>query len=449
MLLKFDHREKMIGKSIAADESLSENNSIPVSLKDSEMEEIHFEDGDSILALVVTSTKSLLLTPSPMSVGGGYTWQISKDKVKYLDSGDDSLTVWMTNTDKLDDISIDGLAMDTDLITGDKEDPTGGTDLFIRTRDLTPRNEDKTTFDGMFRIPATPIRNWVNINSDSLEFKFCRTDKSSQPKTSDERKILQDGVKAVVPKQVREELNLSPENHEVAIWTTTSSICSSNESQEEDEVGDESEETTNEEGDGQESAIESQSEGGSDNEETHLSEVSTNGESLVEAATERSAEESDQNAAESDTTASETDVETQATTESTTTTDTAATSEVGASLLGEKEIVPEVNSDLTPVVLLDEDERTQENWTGHYQTEDGDLLCDREYTRAIPDPERDHYGEVCQDCLKERPGALSEEDITAIFEHITGSKFTDELPIILDRKKAAEVISVIAANVYD
>jgi hypothetical protein len=115
-------------------------------------------------------------------------------------------------------------------------------------------------------------------------------------------------------------------------------------------------------------------------------------------------------------------------------------------LLGDKEIIPEVNPDLTPVVLLDKDERTQEQWTGHYQKENGDLLCGREYTKAVPDPQRDHYSEVCMDCLQERPGALSEEDITSIFEKITGSEFTDDLPILLDRKKAAEVISVIAAN---
>lgn len=105
------------------------------------------------------------------------------------------------------------------------------------------------------------------------------------------------------------------------------------------------------------------------------------------------------------------------------------------------QINPEYNADLTPVVLLDDDERLQEQWTGHYITNDNELLCEKPFTNAVPDPERKHYTEICIECALERPGALPDADLAELLNEYTDISFSPELPFMLDREDAAILLA--------
>jgi hypothetical protein len=98
---------------------------------------------------------------------------------------------------------------------------------------------------------------------------------------------------------------------------------------------------------------------------------------------------------------------------------------------------------LVPVVLLDDDERTAEEWTGHYMNENEELLCGKTYTTKVKDPERDHYDTVCLECVAAKPGGIKERDIALAIEEFVDFTVGEEAPFVFSREDAANLLQVL------
>lgn len=107
-----------------------------------------------------------------------------------------------------------------------------------------------------------------------------------------------------------------------------------------------------------------------------------------------------------------------------------------------KRVEIQYTTDVTPVVLLDDDERLDENWTGHYKNENGELLCGKQFSSSIEDTDKEHYDEICIECAMEKPGSIKQRDVADAIKQIAGFSIGEEEPFVLSHEDAAELLSV-------
>jgi len=443
MLFDFDHRDKMVAQTIEAQSEIENGDRIDVVIPSNEAKKINLRPGDEVLALATNGEQSLLVTQKPVTHDEGYVWDIDQELVEQLDPTESGhITIWITVPAKLDEIKIQNdLMFGEHLITGDENDPTGGTQLYIRTRDL--RYTENRGVRGQVKIPAK-FRNWLSIDSDSVVRITVHTTQTDDPQTiTVDRGLISGGKKITIPKQSREDLNITQGNKMVEVWMHTRSITVDDHPMNLDTESTESESDTKEQADSN-----SDSDPDPVSDPSNVDEdVPTNQKTNVY---DHASDDGDET--EDGSTGSMSESETRAELELKSKEEKTPAGDADSDSLQDKipveeiSVTAEVNPDLTPVVLLDDDERIQEQWTGHYQTDSGELLCGKDFVESVPDPERKHYDKVCLECAAQRPGALTKEDLSGLLEDYTDISFKDELPLILDREDSARLLLILMQN---
>lgn len=394
----------MVSDTVTLDETrVREANDVTIPVPDELLETVHVTSGMKALVLVSTGTHSALFETPVLNTSNPHI--AVPDNVLDIDVFiEQQLTYWVTIPEKFADIDlVDGTISFEDEITGTPLDPTGGTWLLISDGEF-GYSQAADRMKGEITIYKDPYREFLDYTDDDTFTVKCTHNDTAIESTVN---VYNNKKGFNISKPDRNKLGVSKDDRSVTVWIDTQSI-----------VDDDSNATdsTTHNGESQQTK----------NREQTTSDLITE-DNTVQTEESRSNEES-----------------------SVTTHDACSTDnndiEVNRRQLMDQldtdmDVEPDVNPDLVPVVLLDEDERTREDWQAHYLTEDEELLCGKSYTEYVKDPKQTHYTDVCHDCALAQPGAVPEGDLVILLEKLTGLSFTTEFPLVLDRRDAALLIA--------
>jgi len=424
MLFDFDHTTRMTCTSLIIQQAhLEENAEITMRVSKYDAKKLNLFNDAPLLVLLTNGEESILETPNVVKSleTGEYSFTIAQDQLSRLSlSPGDTLTAWVTNKTDIGNISIRNQPATTsgNSCVGDETDPTGGSWLFVREHTLSYR-EDKDAVSGGMHIPAQPFREHITLLSDS-EYEFKITHKNQSEIISPT--LRDSGAKFTIGLGTRNRLGIDKDERTVCVWIRTDSIVQHHESNTQDSSNDS---LANEDSD--------------EAERTGVSDSSTETLQLLE---QPSGDDDDSNRVGSEQITEESTVQLDSinTTNGDVSSDPQSHNENGGiKTRTTDEINVEYNSEITPVVILDDDERLQEDWTGHYVDDDGELLCGKTYSNAVKDPEKEHYTSVCEDCALAHIGGITDKDLSELLQKHAGVSVGDSVPFVLDREDAAKL----------
>lgn len=411
MLFTFDHNEKMVSRTVELDD---EDASIPVpeGLQDA----VVFDSEMELLTLLSDGERSILFRSS---ISNPQSPKIRLDWETLTTAGispQTHVTYWVTIPTKVDEICFtEGEIVLSDGVSGDVGDPTGGTWLFVADTELRKSADDAYVRGGVTLKKALYQRYIDYTGKQDLRVRVT----NGGEQTTFTGNVHKDRKKVNVKKGVREELGVSKSNRRVQVWLDTKAITRD---------GDDTPPLQTDEGaEGKSGHKEHTVTSGSDTISQSANSIPDGGGSVSDEQPDTSHpphNESGNHGRSGETVTTEPEDHT-----TSTDTDTVTASAIEAS----------VNPDFIPVVLLDDDERTQEDWQAHYMRPDGSLLCEKEYSGMVKDPEGDHYSDVCRACALSEPGGIPDRDLAYLLGDETGINFTDQLPFVIDRLDAARL----------
>lgn len=373
-------------------------------IPDALLESVHVTKGEKALVLVSDGEYSTLYEAKALQTSNPHI-PIDRDKFEAIDVKEgDTITYWVTLPEKLNEISLtEGTVSFGNNVTGNGKDPTGGTWLLIHDGEFgySPKND---RVKGDITIYKHPYRETLRYTH---ETEFIIKAVSGDKEITQKVHPYKDRTGITITHDNRDTLNITKTNRNVTVWVDTESIASHTI----DQIGEE--DTTN---------------GVKETEDSHTDEKPVS-------KTEDSVNEDKKHT-------DNTDKITVNTPEESDTNRTKSLDDVDISDF--MDIDPntelEMNPDFVPVVLVDTEERTRENWQAHYLTDDDELLCGKEYTDYIKDSKQNYYTDVCHICALKRPGAIPDKDISILLEKFTGLSFSDELPFMIDKQDAAKLL---------
>lgn len=404
-----------------------EENTVDFPVSDEKQKEYFPVYRDEVmLVLLTTGEKSVLATGSIIETNGENTVVVEEGACRAIGvKNGDTIDAWVIPGERKLDLNYDdGLGE-----TAKDNDPTNGSWLLLKTTELalTERSEDRRVYiNKSFREQvALPHGREVSVLCEVIDGGPESIIGSAEGSVS----IPESGTRITVPENVVADAGIKDEEQMSAIWLSTADI---NQQQEntiretgvdtsgtgvDDGVGelDFSVGERDEETDGvdDDSSSDGGEDGDSNDEEEHPKSDWNGGsaERFVEEDQPQEREKNDES-------------------ESIPVDDSAG-------------VEVEYTSSVSPVVLLDDDERVAENWTGHYMNSEGELLCGKTFESSIDDPGRDHYDEVCVDCAVAAPGKIKQRDLAEAIESIVGFTIGEEEPFVLSREDAANLLNVL------
>lgn len=403
----------MVSDTIRFDkETVETSNNATVPVPYELLETVHVTSGMEALVLLTNGVQSELFVNPVLNTSDPHI-SVPEEVLVTESFIGEQLTYWVTIPEKFDEINlVDGTISFGDEITGTPSDPTGGTWLFLSHRDF-GYSEANDRVKGEITIYKTPYREYLQYGGNAELDVKCQHHETTIETTAE---VYKNRKGFNIIKQYRDELGITKDDRRVSVWVHTDSIA----------------------------ATDNPDQGAEDLEDawTHT-ETDTAETPHTDTETPSLTPESDD--PQETTVQDKTDTEPanysqQQHTESQSTAEAEETDEQHTpiqELVAGLDVEAEVNPDFVPVVLLDDDERTRDDWRGHYLTDSGELLCGRSYTDYAEDSDQTHHTDICHACAIERPGALPEHDLSLLLEKFTGLTFTDDLPFVLDRRDAA------------
>lgn len=435
MLLNFDYEEKMV----PTEKRLGEfDNKGKFVVQGSVARQIGVVDGDEIIVLLSNDSCSMLVGGTILQQGDdlpGYEFFVDEDVFTIMNAGDgEKVTAWITLASGQEHISVDTSVVkrvspdpyeEADVVNGD---PTGGTWLLLKTTELGYQPETNQDVKSRRVYIEKVFRDYIAFTAGCELRVIVETRGNTQegmityPNSSNKITIGEDIVK---------ELGITEGGEVAHIWVDTEKIARDNSVQ--------------------------SSNGSVDDESTVTGAEKSHGDGELQFSTEKR----DMAEMKSTATAGQSAVETTPSSDGgevvDAESDTEPTGDDGSDGDGggvidaaieqaqenQSDVSVEYVTDVTPVVLLNDEERLQEQWTGHYMDENGDVLCGVEPVGVVEDYGKEYYTEVCTECAQEKPGALDESDISTALEQFIGVSFGDEAPYVLSRENAVQLLQLL------
>lgn len=387
MLFNFDHQRKLVSDT-ATVTGETQSLAVPETL----LNAVSVTENETVLVLVSDGVRSGLYTAETMQ-NSQLLVPVEREFFDTLgfETGD-TVTYWVTLPDRLDEISVtQGTVAFDDEITGDAADPTDGSWLLIYDDELRYR-KDTQSVKGAITLYKDPFRRFLEY-TDGQEI----TTKTVHDDTSvvDTMPMYQTGKGFTIPTSTLRELGVEKTNRDATVWLSTDSLTESP-----------SDTPT---------PVHEEDHASNDEETQEAGNTSQEPQPTVE----MSSTSTEENSQPEDSHSQDSEVE---------------------------EIKPDLNPDFTAVILLDDDERLQEEWRGHYMKPDGSLVCEKSYTDAVKDPRGKHYTDICVECALDQPGAVPGQDLSLLLSDETGISFNDDLPFMLNRRDAAKLLIQLKEN---
>lgn len=429
-----------------------------------EVAELELRDGDSIYGLITNGEYSVLIGQNVYTEPETNEFKFDVDPDLYTVIGSpitDMVTAWITPTAGQDHIHIS-----SDLVTQfphdetEEYDPTGGSWLLLKTKELTYEEGDSSVADRRVYVNKE-YRDVLSLYNGELTVRIetesggVAEGSITMPETSN---------KITIPEGMASEAGISKTGEDTHVWVSTASLAENYKRSQ--ETTSEKTEPTSVSDDAVDSTVESNAESNglefsADNSVDDVTEhVETTPETGTDVVDETDSDDEERGVeTEDEDTVSvgerETESEDSALDDGSDGGDDEGSVREDSVFTGGVETVNELRElqetverefipTATPVVILDDEERLQETWTGHYLQEDGELLCGKEYTGIAKDRDGKHYDEVCTECARKKPGALTEKDIGRGLEQFLDISFGTQEPYVLTKEDGAKLLKTIA-----
>ena len=437
MLLNFDYEDKMV----PTEKRLGKfDNKGKFVVQGAAARQLGVVDGNEIVVLLSNESCSMLVDGKIFKQGDelpGYEFFVDEDVFTVMNAGDgDKVTAWITLASGQEHISVDTSVVkrnssepykQADSVNGD---PTGGTWLLLKTVELAYHPNTSQDVESRRVYIEKVFRDYIGFTEGNDMRVIVETRGSTQegtvtyPMSSKKITIGEDIVKG---------LDIDEDGEVAHIWVDTEKIAMANTVQSND--GSNNGEVSVS---GTEEAIGDDGELQFSTEARDMNEVKND---VNTGASSGDTSDSGDEGVEIDESAG-VEIDESAVVE-----DGEDGSVIDAAIEEAKKNQDDVSieyvTDMTPVVLLNDKERLQEEWTGHYMDENGDVLCGIEPVGVVEDYGKEYYTEICTECAQEKPGALDEKDIGTALEQFIGVSFGDEAPYVLSRENAVQLLQLL------